>query len=96
VRDADATDVHRPPTAACEETIQTVSASEFAEDQQRRRCEDAQAHKLALRTEWLRQTRLQAMVWGIQLAARANEGDGQVAVKNAQEIFEFLTKEDVH
>lgn len=55
-----------------------------------------QQQAVAARTEWFRQMRLQSMVWGIQMATRANEIDGQVAVKNAQEIFEFLTREDVH
>lgn len=77
-------------------SIKDAATQQEASDVLRRYQPDPQTAKVAARAEWLRNMRLQSMVWGIQLAHSAKEPDGQVAVKNAQEIFDFLTKEDVN
>ena len=57
---------------------------------------DPQAQAVAARTEWFRQARLQSAVFAMQLLVRGGAPTGEDLVADAERIFEFLTKEDVH
>jgi len=83
-----------PRSVRANESVE-ITAEDLASVRQQRFATPS-VEQMDARREWFRQMRLQSAVFAMQLNVRSGTPDGSTVVADAEKIFEFLTKEDVH